>query len=140
MLSGQTEQILGGAIIRILPVRKSRNGNTYQRLIFRLEDQRIAFTDLCEQFMNYGRWKSLLSIGKELRGLRVSVMGKHLKVNADSFPEEVRVAGPEIKFVKLDNRTVSMMPVVKKNPEKEKQVVQLSLFPEQARQRHFDVF
>jgi len=135
-----SEQILGGAIIRILPVRKSRNGNNYQRIIFKLEDKRVAFTDLCEQYMNYGRWKPLLVIGKELKSLRVSIMGKTLKVNADSFPEEIRAAGPEMKFIKLDNRTVSMVPVERTKPKPKEEIVQLSLFSSPMRPSQSDVF
>ena len=76
-----------GTISRILPLKRSRNGNSYIRVSFKMEDGSFAETNLCPDFRNFGRWRDLLVVGKDLSGL---VLKKFHEVDADSYPNVYR--------------------------------------------------
>jgi len=71
-----------GEIIKILPKAYSRNGNEYIRVMIRLENMNIAFTDLCEDFRNFKNWKHFLKVGNRIAGLELI---RKDKINADSL-------------------------------------------------------
>lgn len=73
---------MNATISKIHPLKHSRNGNSFIRVEFRMEDGSWAVTDLCPGFRNYSRWHGLLQIGRQLTDL--SMKGKS-KVDADSF-------------------------------------------------------
>ena len=75
-----------GEILEIHPPKLSRNGNTYIRITFTLNNGKWAKTDVCPNFRNYKRWKPIIEAGKGtfIRGLIVRNDGE---INADSFPE-----------------------------------------------------
>ncbi len=76
-----------GVIKKIHPIKRSRNGNSFIRVEFKMEDSSWAKTDLCPDFINYQRWKPLLKVGNDLDGLKFK--GK-MEINADSFPFPVK--------------------------------------------------
>lgn len=76
-----------GTIIKIHPIKHSRNGNAFIRIEFQMEDGRWAKTDICPDYRNYQRWKDYLTVGLSLDGLELKKTGF---VNADSFPEPVK--------------------------------------------------
>ena len=73
---------MNATISKIHPLKRSRNGNSFIRVEFQMEDGAWATTDLCPSYRNYNRWHSLLQVGRQLTGL--SMRGKS-KVDADSF-------------------------------------------------------
>ncbi|MEI7998880.1 MAG: hypothetical protein WCH62_05185 [Candidatus Omnitrophota bacterium] len=75
-----------GQIIKIHPIKRSRNGGQFVRVEFRLEDRTWAKTDLVISYRNYNRWKYLIKVGVNLEGLLLKRPGE---VNADSFPRVI---------------------------------------------------
>ena len=73
-----------GEIIKILPYKKSKNGGTYLRVEFKMEDGGWAKTDLVPGFRNYWRWKRVMRVGNVLRNLK---MRDAITIDADSWPE-----------------------------------------------------
>jgi hypothetical protein len=53
-----------GSIHKIHPIKTSRNGNSYQRIEFLLDDGEWAKTDICPDYANYQRWKSVVKAGE----------------------------------------------------------------------------
>jgi hypothetical protein len=72
-----------GEIIKILDPKQSRNGNTYRRVEFKMEDGGWAKTDLCYDYRNWDRWRKVLRVGNKLFNLR---MKDSITVDADSLP------------------------------------------------------
>lgn len=72
-------------LTKIHPLKLSRNGNSFIRVEFQLEDGSWAKTDLCPTYRNYSRWTSILKqgAGVSLTNLRLKKKGE---VDADSFP------------------------------------------------------
>jgi hypothetical protein len=74
-----------GEVLKIHPAKKSRNGNTFQRIEFILKDRKKTWvkTDVCPDFRNYKKWKPVIEAG-----VRTRVDGLSLKdentVDADS--------------------------------------------------------
>lgn len=89
-----------GEIIRIWSLKKSRNGNSYRRVEFKMEDNSWAKTDLCPGYRNYDRWKKYIKVGTVLSGLILKEKGC---VDADSFPKKVDPAP------KMDNESLAKM-------------------------------
>lgn len=78
---------LKGTISKIHSMRTSRNGNSFKRVEFRLEDGSWAKTDLCPNYRNFDRWKRLLEVGTALKGLKLKSKSE---IDADSFPELIK--------------------------------------------------
>ena len=76
-----------GEIIKILPLQKSRNGNTYWRIEFKMDDGSWMKTDLCPDYRNWNRWKKLLKVGNKLFNLKQK---DYLTIDADSEPYLLR--------------------------------------------------
>lgn len=72
-----------GTISKIHDKKVGRNGNTFIRVEFQMEDGSWAATDLCPAFRNWQRWEDLLITGNTLDGLELKFPNK---VNADCFP------------------------------------------------------
>ena len=73
-----------GEIIKILPVKRSRNeGDCYLRVEFKMEDGSWKKTDLVPGFRNYQRWKKLLRVGNVLFNLKIL---DDQTIDADGFP------------------------------------------------------
>lgn len=72
-----------GTISKIHPIKRSRNGNSFVRVEFRLENGSWAKTDICPDFRNFSRWKDILKLGIDLTGL---VLKNTTEVDADSYP------------------------------------------------------
>jgi len=72
-------------LLKVLPVKRSVNGNLYQRIEFTMSDGEWAKTDVCPDFRNYARWKPIIASepGTYIMGLRLKSKGT---VDADSFP------------------------------------------------------
>lgn len=106
-----------GTISKIHPIKRSRNGNSFVRVEFKLEDGRWAKTDLCPDFRNYNRWKDLLRIGQSLIGLNLKQAGE---VDADSFPLPFRDKSEEnCEWVQQPDGSMALIkktPAVKVEP------------------------
>jgi len=76
-----------GSIIKIHNLKRSRNGNSFIRVEFRLEGGIWAKTDICPDYINYQRWKSLLTVGTELENLNFKGNSKY-EIDADSYPRK----------------------------------------------------
>jgi len=101
-----------GTIIKILPKHFSRNGGQYTRVFFRLEDGFTATTDLVDSYRNVARWKNLLRVGIDLDGLILK--GKN-KVNADSFPREIK-AGVRQEYKQMPDGSMAIIEVMFEEP------------------------
>jgi len=102
-----------GSIIKILPKRFSRNGGTFTRVNFKMEDGSFAQTDLVDSYRNVARWRNLLRVGINLDGLLLK--GKN-KVNADSFPREIKV-GVKQEWKSMPDGSMFLVDVVEEiNP------------------------
>lgn len=77
-----------GTITKIHKTKRSRNGNSFIRVEFKLEDSSWAKTDLCQEYRNFQRWKNILIVGTELLDLRLK---NKMEVDADS---PIRVDNP----------------------------------------------
>ena len=75
-----------GNITKIHRIKRSRNGNAFIRVTFKLENGDWAKTDLCPDYRNYQRWVPLLVEGLDLDGL---VMKSKNEVDADSYPRKL---------------------------------------------------
>ena len=75
-----------GEIIKILPLKKSRNEGDYKRVWFRMEDRKVLKTDLVKGFRNYWRWQKLLREGNRLFNLKIKKTKDGEMVDADSWP------------------------------------------------------
>ena len=98
-----------GTISRILLLKRSRNGNSYIRVSFKMEDGSFAETNICPDFRNYGRWKNLLIVGKDLEGLIIKGKGA---VDADSFPEPFYIR-QEAKWIEHEDGTMECVKLEK---------------------------
>jgi len=70
-------------IIKIHLPQKSRNGNTYLRVEFKMEGGGWLKTDLCYDFRNWSRWKKILKIGNLIGNL---ILKDATTIDADSRP------------------------------------------------------
>jgi len=75
-----------GNITKIHKLKRSRNGNSFVRVTFKLEGGDWAKTDLCPDYRNYQRWVPFLFEGLDLDGL---VMKTKNEVDADSYPHRI---------------------------------------------------
>jgi len=73
-------------ITKIHKIKRSRNGNAFIRVTFKLENGSWAKTDLCPDYRNYQRWVPFLIEGLDLNGL---VMKSPSEVDADSYPNKI---------------------------------------------------
>jgi len=75
-----------GELLRILPLKRSRNGNSYIRIEF-LVDGKWAKTDICPDYRNYKRWTGILKAepGTIVKGLSYKNESRS-EINADSYP------------------------------------------------------
>ena len=78
-----------GEIIKILPLTKSVNGNSYIRVEFKLSNGKWAKTDICPDYRNYQRWKNIIKVGNNLDNL---ILKNNDTIDADSFPEILKTA------------------------------------------------
>lgn len=74
-------------IIKILPEKKSNNGNTYIRVEFIDENKKFFKMDLCREFRNFPRWQPLLKVGIRVMGV---IEKDKMTIDADSRPTLVR--------------------------------------------------
>ena len=74
-------------IIKIHDLQYSRNGNTFIRVEFQMENSTWAKTDICPDYRNYERWKNYLKVGAVLENLKLKRAGE---IDADSFVEPYR--------------------------------------------------
>ena len=82
-----------GTISKINPIKYSRNGNSYIRVEFKLEDGAWACSDIFPGYRNYSRWKPLMIVGTDLDKLELIKAGK---VNADSYPVAVKIKATKV--------------------------------------------
>ena len=79
-----------GKIIKIHPLKVSRNNNIFRRIEFELENGDWAKTDICPDFRNYKNWTQILTskepIGEEYAGLKLRKSGE---VDGDSKPKRI---------------------------------------------------
>lgn len=113
-----------GSIIKIHPMKNSRNGNRFIRVEFRMEDKSWAKTDICPDYRNYARWKDLLRSGVTLTGLNKK---RDNEVDADSFPQ-LFSSGNEGKYVMQADGSMSF--IKKVEPEKIEEVPEVGLIQE----------
>lgn len=92
-------------ISKIHPIKKSKNGNAFIRIEFKLENGRWAKTDICPDFRNYQRWDNVLRVGNDLTGIKLK---RDNEVDADSFPE-LFDGSIKKKWVKLDNGSMALV-------------------------------
>lgn len=78
-------------VLKIHPIKISRNGNSYQRIEFTMEDGGWGKTDVCPDFLNYNKWKPVIESGidTKLDGL-VWKNEKTKQINADSKVETIK--------------------------------------------------
>jgi len=72
-----------GKIIKVHPLRESKNGNSFIRIEFELLGGAWAKTDICPDFKNYKRWQKPLEIGEGAM-LAELEMRDDSTINADS--------------------------------------------------------
>ena len=79
-----------GKIIKIHPLKVSRNNNIFRRIEFELEDGNWAKTDICPDYRNYKNWTCVLNskdaLGEEYGGLKLRRKGE---VDGDSKPKRI---------------------------------------------------
>lgn len=92
-------QKVKATIRKIHPLKLSRNGNSFMRIDFELEDGRFAKTDLCPNYRNFSRWKQArdLGVGTAIANLQIRRDGKPVEINADSYPEILRKPLAEVE-------------------------------------------
>lgn len=92
-------------IEKILPFKKSVNGNSYLRIFMLLEDGRFVKTDICPDYRNYLRWKRIARLGNKIRIENFEFKDNDFTVNADSWPYliegKLRGSGEKMKLQEL---------------------------------------
>lgn len=78
-------KIMKATVRKVHPHRMSRNGNSFIRVEFVLEDGKWAETDLCPDYRNFSRWTRIIDagVGTEIDNIRFKRPGQ---VDGDSFP------------------------------------------------------
>lgn len=96
-----------GTITKIHNLKRSRNGNLFIRITFKLENGDWAKTDICPDYRNYIRWAPLLKVGTDLSGL---ILKRQNEVNADSFPVKISSIN-EGKWVQKEDGTMQFIKI-----------------------------